>query len=70
MEEGHPGCFPLATSPRLASLATPPPTHTWDIRHQDAQRNQEQKTSSFYDRWACILEELAAAPILPPEGLS
>lgn len=70
MEEGLPGCFPLAMSPPFVFLATPPPTHAWDSRHQDTLRNQEQKPSSFYDSWACILEDLVAAPILPPEGLS
>lgn len=70
MEEGHPGYFPLAKSPPPASLSTPPSIHTWDIRHQDAQRNQDQKPSCFYDGWAYVLVHQQQLPTLPLEELS
>lgn len=38
MEEGHPGYFPLATSPPPASLATLPTAQAWAIRHQKMDR--------------------------------
>lgn len=65
MEERLPGYFPLATSPPPASLATPPHTQTWDISHQDAQRNQDKKTSYFFARWAYILGPTVAGPNSP-----